>query len=50
MKRNVVEYAAACLTCQKVKIYGRLGVKVWVYKGERFPKAKKAQVKTEGGK
>ena len=30
--------------------YGRLGVKVWVYKGERFPKAKKAQVKTEGGK
>ena len=29
--------------------YGRLGVKVWVYKGQRFPKAKKP-VKTEGGK
>ena len=32
--------------------YGRLGVKVWVYKGQRLPKPKKAPVaaKTEGGK
>ena len=32
--------------------YGRLGVKVWVYKGQRLPKPKKApaQARTEGGK
>ena len=33
--------------------YGRLGVKVWVYKGQRLPKPKKAQgaaAATEGGK
>ena len=30
--------------------YGRLGVKVWVYKGERLPQRKKAPAKTEGGK
>ena len=32
--------------------YGRLGVKVWVYKGQKLPKPKKAPVaaNTEGGK
>ena len=33
--------------------YGRLGVKVWVYKGQRLPKPKKAQgaaAASEGGK
>ena len=32
--------------------YGRLGVKVWVYKGQILPKAKKApaSVRSEGGK
>ena len=31
--------------------YGRIGVKVWIYKGQILPKAKKAPVaKTEGGK
>ena len=35
--------------------YGRLGVKVWIYKGQILPKAKKAPIKavpakTEGGK
>ena len=31
--------------------YGRLGVKVWVYKGERLPQPKKNRpAKTEGGK
>ncbi len=32
--------------------YGRIGVKVWIYKGEVLPKPKKAPVaaKTEGGK
>jgi small subunit ribosomal protein S3 len=30
--------------------YGRLGVKVWVYKGQVLPTAKKGSVKTEGGK
>ncbi len=30
--------------------YGRLGVKVWVYKGEILPQAKKPRVRTEGGK
>ena len=30
--------------------YGRLGVKVWVYKGQILPQAKKSRVRTEGGK
>ena len=30
--------------------YGRIGVKVWIYKGQILPKAKKAPAKTEGGK
>ena len=30
--------------------YGRLGVKVWIYKGQVLPSAKKATAKTEGGK
>ena len=30
--------------------YGRLGVKVWIYKGQILPTAKKAPAKTEGGK
>lgn len=30
--------------------YGRLGVKVWIYKGQILPKAKKAAVRAEGGK
>lgn len=32
--------------------YGRLGIKVWIYKGQILPKAKKAPVaaRTEGGK
>ena len=30
--------------------YGRLGVKVWIYKGQVLPSAKKAPHKTEGGK
>ena len=30
--------------------YGRLGVKVWIYKGQVLPTAKKAPAKTEGGK
>ena len=29
--------------------YGKIGVKVWIYKGEVLPEAKKAP-KTEGGK
>jgi small subunit ribosomal protein S3 len=28
--------------------YGRLGVKVWVYKGQRLPKPKKAQAQAQG--
>ncbi len=30
--------------------YGRLGVKVWIYKGQILPKSKKAPVRAEGGK
>ena len=30
--------------------YGRLGVKVWIYKGQILPQAKKPAVRTEGGK
>ena len=30
--------------------YGRIGVKVWIYKGQGLPTAKKAPAKTEGGK
>ena len=30
--------------------YGRIGVKVWIYKGQVLPTAKKAPAKTEGGK
>jgi small subunit ribosomal protein S3 len=30
--------------------YGRLGVKVWIYKGQILPKAKTPAVRTEGGK
>lgn len=30
--------------------YGRLGVKVWVYKGQILPQAKKSRVRIEGGK
>lgn len=30
--------------------YGRLGVKVWIYKGQVLPTAKKTGAKTEGGK
>ena len=30
--------------------YGRLGVEVWIYKGQVLPTAKKVQAKTEGGK
>jgi len=30
--------------------YGRLGVKVWVYKGQKLPKPKKTQAVHEGGK
>jgi small subunit ribosomal protein S3 len=30
--------------------YGRLGVKVWIYKGQILPKAKTPPVRTEGGK
>ncbi len=30
--------------------YGRLGVKVWIYKGQILPQAKKPVQRTEGGK
>ena len=30
--------------------YGRLGVKVWIYKGQVLPAVKKAPARTEGGK
>ena len=30
--------------------YGRLGVKVWVYKGQKLPRPKKTQAAHEGGK
>lgn len=30
--------------------YGRLGVKVWIYKGQILPKAKKNPVRAEGGR
>ena len=30
--------------------YGRLGVKVWIYKGQVLPQAQKPAVRTEGGK
>ena len=30
--------------------YGRIGVKVWIYKGQVLPTAKKAPARTEGGK
>ena len=30
--------------------YGRLGVKVWIYKGQILPQAKRPAVRTEGGK
>ena len=30
--------------------YGRLGVKVWIYKGEVLPQAQNPAVRTEGGK
>ena len=30
--------------------YGRIGVKVWIYKGQVLPTAKKVPAKTEGGK
>ena len=30
--------------------YGRLGVKVWIYKGQIFPKSKKTPVRAEGGR
>lgn len=30
--------------------YGRLGVKVWIYKGQILPQAKKTPVRIEGGK
>ncbi len=30
--------------------YGRLGVKVWIYKGQILPTAKKPDARTEGGK
>lgn len=30
--------------------YGRLGVKVWIYKGQILPQAKKTAVRAEGGK
>ena len=30
--------------------YGKIGVKVWIYKGEVLPGSKKATPKTEGGK
>ena len=30
--------------------YGRLGVKVWIYKGQVLPQAKKSAARTEGGK
>ncbi len=30
--------------------YGRLGVKVWIYKGQILPKSKKNPVRTEGGR
>ena len=30
--------------------YGRLGVKVWIYKGQVLPQAKKPAQRTEGGK
>ena len=30
--------------------YGRIGVKVWIYKGQVLPTAKKAPAKNEGGK
>ena len=34
----------------KTSVGGRLGVKVWIYKGQVLPTAKKAAAKTEGGK
>ncbi len=30
--------------------YGRIGVKVWIYKGQILPRAKKAPVKSPGGR
>ena len=30
--------------------YGRLGVKVWIYKGQILPKSKKTPVRAEGGR
>ncbi len=30
--------------------YGRLGVKVWIYKGQILPKSKKTPVRSEGGR
>ena len=41
-------YQSSGMSSQAV---GRLGVKVWVYKGERLPQPKKNRpAKTEGGK
>ncbi len=34
----------------KTSVAGRLGVKVWIYKGQVLPTVKKAPAKTEGGK
>jgi len=36
--------------CEAKTTYGRLGVKVWVYKGQVLPKAKKSAPAIEGGK
>ena len=37
-------------TAEAKTAYGRIGVKVWIYKGQVLPTAKKAPAKTEGGK
>ena len=37
-------------TAEAKTAYGRIGVKVWIYKGQVLPTAKKVPAKTEGGK
>ena len=44
--RAIIDYAFA----EAKTTYGPLGVKVWVYKGQILPQAKKSRVRIEGGK
>jgi small subunit ribosomal protein S3 len=36
--------------CEAKTTYGRLGVKVWIYKGQRLPQAKRTQGAPKGGR